>query len=299
MNRVIKILFFLLTLTPAKSFADNIPVVFDLSCEHKLDIFQVYIFDSHDKLIWENYKDSTTIPYKSLSYSNPTYEIILTDTMRVSERISGKYTLKIIYKFAYKTRDSCKFEFTTIDSLPRLCFEVFFDNFILKHFNSSLEPDGKYRYSGFDYEKNLNPKPGLIVIYDNINVGAQLQPVAFDQRDIIRPQYSFLNETLDTLKDNRSLTDDFFGDLEIKDSLNRWDSYTYGGMCGTVNSIHKLAPGESTISVEGYSIGTPLKLKAGFYRYSVNYWRYNQKNSVSSYFRVFYSSNVGDNFPER
>ncbi len=174
------------------------------------------------------------------------------------------------------------------DSVKKLALELFFDQALI-----TKESENTLRKRILKYDVNPNPNLALIVKYLELEQGVFMGPTWFDYWRITRrPLYILYNNSTDTMfKADKGLFTCFFGDLQILDSINQWKPYFFGGICGTITCDDPIKPGQIYDIVEAYPIGDPLKLKGGYYKYSVHYKDINgSKKTVNTYFTVIYST---------
>ncbi len=213
---------------------------------------------------------------------------LLADTTKLEINTNTKYTVSVKYKFVNKNPGKSVFRFVTVDSLPNLALELFFDQAEPK---DSLDYDTT-TYEMPQYEIIKYPKPALIVKYLRESVNPQFTPTWFEYSRLTRrPIYIFRNTSNDTMCTvNRISFSGLRGRLDLLDIKGNWVPYFFGAVCGTGSGPRFLSPGEDIYLVEAFAIGDPLKLQVGFYRYSVKYKDSNKNDKAeSTYFSIIYS----------
>lgn len=213
---------------------------------------------------------------------------LLADTTKLKLNTNTKYTLSVKYRFVNKRQSKSVFGFVTVDSLPNLALELFFDQAEPK---DSLDFD-TITYEMPQYEVIKNPKPALIIKYLRESVNPQFMPTWFESSRLTRrPVYIFRNTSNDTMYTfKRNSLSGFKGHLDLLDTKGNWNPYFFGAVCGTGSGPRFLSPGEEIYLVEAFAIGNPLKLQSGFYRYYAKYLDPNKNDKAeSTYFSIIYS----------
>ncbi len=213
---------------------------------------------------------------------------LLADTTKLEINTNTKYTLSVKYRFVNKSPSKSVFRFVTVDSLPNLALELFFDQAQSK---DSLDFD-TITYKMPQYEVIKYPKPALIIKYLRESVNPQFMPTWFEYSRLTRrPVYIFKNTSNDTMYTvKRNSLSGLKGHLDLLDIKGNWKPYFFGAVCGTGSELRFLSPGEATYLEEAFAIGNPLKLQSGFYKYSVKYLDSNKNyKAESTYFSIIYS----------
>lgn len=245
-----------------------------------LNYFTISIFNPNGATVYKRLFENSEFVRDEYGYC------LIADTLKTGLNEIGQYRLSIDYKLVSGFERNSKFKFKTNDSLKNISLEIFFDQAEEK---TSYKVDTSL-INFKEYEIKKNPKPALIVKYLKNNETVKIKPAWFEHvRLTRRPIYVLKNTSTDTIyRRYNNIFSGFWGDLGLWDS-GEWKPYFFGGTCGTSGDKY-IKPGEECEIVEAYSIGNPLKLEEGFYRYSVDYLDKNKDEKTAvTYFKVIYS----------
>ena len=143
---------------------------------NRLTYVTTSIYDQKKQLVYKKH-------FEKPDFVTSHYGIcLLADTTKLEINTNTKYTLSVKYRFVNKSPSKSVFRFVTVDSLPNLALELFFDQAQSK---DSLDFD-TITYKMPQYEVIKYPKPELIIKYLRESVNPKFMPTWFESSRLTR-----------------------------------------------------------------------------------------------------------------